>query len=377
MFCYSFLISGIRLKRVHPLKNNGSTDAPVTNSGLCDIIFSEVVEMINKTAFGKFMREKRTEKGLTQKELAEKLFLSESAVSKWEMGKSYPDITMIPDICKVLDVSEHELISGANDSEYRLMKNEARLYRKVTETFFWGFTCSYAVALIICVICDLAINKRLTFSIITAGSLLVAFTFIPTCVRFTQKHKLALFAGSTYLSLSLLFLICCVYFRQNWFATAVLGTLLGYAVCFVPFLLKKYVPEKYSKFIPAMYFTVCFICLILLLLGVRITVEFSLAHSLLIVLFSMIPFAVTAIMQIVPANGFIKTAVDIFAFGVTLYGTQFCVNKILGINSAADYAVDFGNWQTCVNGNVYLIILISSLAASLAFVIAGIKRMKK
>ena len=126
-----------------------------------------------------------------------------------------------------------------------------------------------------------------------------------------------------------------------------------------------------------MYFAVCFICLILLLLGVRITVEFSLAHGLLIVLFSMIPFAVTAIMQIVPANGFIKTAVDIFAFGVTLYGTQFCVNKILGINSAADYAVDFANWQTCVNGNVFLIILLSSLAASLAFVIAGIKRIKK
>ena len=51
---------------------------------------------------------------MTQKELAEKLFLSESAISKWEKGKSYPDITMIPDICSVLDISEHELISGVN-----------------------------------------------------------------------------------------------------------------------------------------------------------------------------------------------------------------------------------------------------------------------
>lgn len=51
---------------------------------------------------------------MTQKELAEKLFLSESAISKWEKGKSYPDITMIPDICSVLGISEHELISGAN-----------------------------------------------------------------------------------------------------------------------------------------------------------------------------------------------------------------------------------------------------------------------
>ena len=70
--------------------------------------------MVNKSTFGQFLRQKRNEKGMTQKELAEKLFLSESAISKWEKGKSYPDITMIPDICSVLDISEHELISGAN-----------------------------------------------------------------------------------------------------------------------------------------------------------------------------------------------------------------------------------------------------------------------
>lgn len=46
--------------------------------------------MINKITFGQFLRQKRIEKGLTQKELSEKLFLSESAISKWEKGKSYP-----------------------------------------------------------------------------------------------------------------------------------------------------------------------------------------------------------------------------------------------------------------------------------------------
>lgn len=86
--------------------------------------------MVNKSTFGQFLRQKRNEKGMTQKELAEKLFLSESAISKWEKGKSYPDITMIPDICSVLDISEHELISGANDTEYHEMKRDARVYRK-------------------------------------------------------------------------------------------------------------------------------------------------------------------------------------------------------------------------------------------------------
>ena len=170
--------------------------------------------MVNKSTFGQFLRQKRNEKGMTQKELAEKLFLSESAISKWEKGKSYPDITMIPDICSVLDISEHELIS-ANDTEYHEMKRDARVYRKITETFFWGFTGAYALALIICFICDLAVNHRFTFFPVVFGSLLTAFSFVPTFTRFTEKHKLAVFSGSTYLSLVLLFVICCAKYGQN------------------------------------------------------------------------------------------------------------------------------------------------------------------
>lgn len=51
--------------------------------------------MVNKSTFGQFLRQKRNEKGMTQKELAEKLFLSESAISKWEKGKTYPDIVSV------------------------------------------------------------------------------------------------------------------------------------------------------------------------------------------------------------------------------------------------------------------------------------------
>ncbi|MEE0641059.1 MAG: helix-turn-helix transcriptional regulator [Acutalibacteraceae bacterium] len=45
--------------------------------------------MVNKSTFGQFLRQKRNEKGMTQKEFAEKLFLSESAISKWEQGVSH------------------------------------------------------------------------------------------------------------------------------------------------------------------------------------------------------------------------------------------------------------------------------------------------
>lgn len=333
--------------------------------------------MINKTTFGSFIREKRLEKGLTQKELAELMFLSESAVSKWEMGKSYPDITLIPDLCRVLDVSEHELIGGANDTEYRQVKEEARLYRRISETFFWGFTGAYMLAFVICLICDLAIYKKPTFSVTVLASLLVAFTFIPTAIRFTKKYKTEVFFGSTMLSLTLLYLVCCVQYRQNWFGNAAMGTLLGYAVCFLPVLLHKHIPERHRNWRLPLYFAVCFALLILLLLTVRITVPFDLRQGLLITLFAAVPFAVTAGMCFVPCNGFFKAAADVFALGITAYGTQFCVSRILGYDASADYRINFADWVSCVNGNVYLLILLACILVSAVLLGLGIARKKR
>ena len=58
--------------------------------------------MKDKKSFGSFIREKRIEKNYSQKDLAQLLYVSESAVSKWERGITYPDITLISDICRVL-----------------------------------------------------------------------------------------------------------------------------------------------------------------------------------------------------------------------------------------------------------------------------------
>lgn len=53
------------------------------------------MKMEDKSTLGKFIQTKRKELGLSQKELAKALYVTESAVSKWERGISYPDITMI------------------------------------------------------------------------------------------------------------------------------------------------------------------------------------------------------------------------------------------------------------------------------------------
>ena len=61
---------------------------------------------------GLFIRDRRLALGLTQQQLADKLGITDKAVSKWERGISYPDITLLRRLADALEVSVSELLGG-------------------------------------------------------------------------------------------------------------------------------------------------------------------------------------------------------------------------------------------------------------------------
>ena len=67
---------------------------------------------MDQIKIGKFIAEKRKEKKLTQSILAEKLGISDRAISKWENGKCMPDVGIMQDICKLLNITINDLFSG-------------------------------------------------------------------------------------------------------------------------------------------------------------------------------------------------------------------------------------------------------------------------
>lgn len=73
--------------------------------------------MLNQEKIGKFIAERRKSQELTQKQLAEKLNVSDKAVSKWENGRSMPDNAILFDLCNVLDINVNELLSGEKLSD--------------------------------------------------------------------------------------------------------------------------------------------------------------------------------------------------------------------------------------------------------------------
>ena len=224
--------------------------------------------MKDKKGFGTFIKEKRIQKNYSQKDLAELLFVSESAVSKWERGVSYPDITLISDICKVLDISEKELIQSSDDSEYRKIKSNSDKFNKIKKGLFLSINVCYIIAILVCFIVNLAVNHTLSWFFIVLTSILVAYSFCPTITWVNIKYKKLLFIGSSFISMFLLFLTCSIYTNNYWFMIATTGVLLLYFIIFYPILFvsqKKYLQdEKYKKL--SKYFVLSYSLIILLLI---------------------------------------------------------------------------------------------------------------
>ena len=67
---------------------------------------------MNQIKIGKFIAECRKRNNLTQMKLAEKLNITDRAISKWENGKGMPDSSLMLDLCNELKISVNELLSG-------------------------------------------------------------------------------------------------------------------------------------------------------------------------------------------------------------------------------------------------------------------------
>lgn len=80
---------------------------------------------MNQEKIGKFIAKCRKENGYTQASLAEKLGITDRAISKWENGKSIPDASLMLELCELLKINVNELLTG----EHIIMDN----YKEVAE----------------------------------------------------------------------------------------------------------------------------------------------------------------------------------------------------------------------------------------------------
>ena len=145
---------------------------------------------------GAFIAELRKEKQMTQRELAEKLCITDKAVSKWERCLSLPDITLLTPLAQVLGVSVGELLEGekeksdrndvANTLDYahKAMKNKVRSFRNIAAAVF---SAALLIGIIVCGICDLAISGGFTWSLFPVSSAVFAWAVLFPVIKLGVK----------------------------------------------------------------------------------------------------------------------------------------------------------------------------------------------
>ncbi len=124
---------------------------------------------MDKDKFGKFVASRRKVKNITQKELAEILHLTDKAVSKWERGLSFPDISVLEPLADALDITVMELLKGeciekessitAEDAKQlihdSLAISDAEISRKHTRSKYILIFCIVCLMLLISIILNI------------------------------------------------------------------------------------------------------------------------------------------------------------------------------------------------------------------------------
>lgn len=118
---------------------------------------------MDQIKIGRFIASCRKEQGMTQAVLAERLGISDRAVSKWETGKSMPDSGIMLELCEILQINVNELLSGENIMteayDKRAEENLLAMQREVEEknrqmlrTEFWIGTPATIAGFAMCVV---------------------------------------------------------------------------------------------------------------------------------------------------------------------------------------------------------------------------------
>ena len=345
-----------------------------------------------KNSFGTFLKQKRLEKGLTQKELAGILFVSESTISKWEKDVAHPDITLLPRLSEILGVTEHELITASVDEQARIEKAEAKRWR--TFSFSWSlfFYIAYTVALIPCFICNLAIDKTLSWFWIVFFAELLAFTFT-NLPKHIKKFGLIFIPLSMYLALVTLLLTCAVYTGGNWFWIPTLSVLFGMIIVFMPIYIAKYpVFSKIRKYNDFVSVGIDFIMLNILLIVIQAyTVAnnyttnslwyFKIALPIVAGIYLFLNLLLSV--RFLKISRFLKTGIILVLIDALYLIPVFTKVKSESlqneIDSANIFRADLSSWQIDVTleNNIHLIIFLMLLLLASAFLTAGLMRKRR
>lgn len=298
---------------------------------------------------------------------------------------------MIRDICTILGISEHELLTASEDIEARNADQLAKRYLRLLQRFRLIQYLLYGGTILICFICNLAVNHTLDWFWIVLTSVLLSasLTLLPVLIA-RQRGLIAL--GAFTICLDLLMLTCALFTgTPDWFPVAALSTLFGLSVVFLPYILYQLpLPAVLQHLKGLLYFITNTILLFLMMLSIDCygPDHWFFMPGLPITLYCLLlPWGCFLFIRYLPWNGWFRAACCLTWTGLI----ALCSNGILDwfqvwSGFASDYyythyflhifpVFNFTDWQNnqIVNGNVQVIITLSFWTAALICTIVGVR----
>ena len=172
---------------------------------------------MNQTKTGTFIAGCRKEKRMTQAQLAERLNITDRAVSKWETGKSMPDSSVMLELCEILGITVNELLSGERidmeSYEKKADENLIALKRKDENHMAKNviisalFSTVLLAAVMICIICNIAVSGHLTWSLIPVSSIVFAWVILFPGLILGRRGIILSYASLSIFTVPYLFLL--------------------------------------------------------------------------------------------------------------------------------------------------------------------------
>ena len=103
---------------------------------------------------------------------------------------TYPDITLISSICEALHITEHELITASEDLHQNELEKQAQKYQRIKQGYRHIMLALYGLSLLICFICNLAIQHTLSWFFIVLASEAIAFSLTVMPALVSKNHGL-------------------------------------------------------------------------------------------------------------------------------------------------------------------------------------------
>ncbi|MDR0847659.1 MAG: helix-turn-helix domain-containing protein [Propionibacteriaceae bacterium] len=338
--------------------------------------------MQKRDVFGTFVAQKRRAAGLSQRGLADQLHVTESAVSKWERGVSYPDITMIAPLSQALGVSDHELMSASDDREYAQVSSQASSFRTQRAIVTWGSAIAYGIALVTCFIVNIAVGHGLTwfFIVLTAIMVAASLTVLPYWVG---KRRWLIVLGAFLASLFLLFLAIWLQTGRGWWLiVAILGTLFGCVVVFGPLVLRGLEPAGWlgrnKTLVCLAVDTVLLFALVLVAMAASGALGQYGLIAVPIIIVSILPVWLIAMtIRYLPISGWYRAAISLVIITIWEFFGNAAINRIVDGTSVSPWGpFDLFDWSTSalINSNITLIASASCLIIAAVLAVIGTLR---